>query len=97
MLPVEVSLPSGEVEAEAPLSLTAYDIQPRRSSAVYEEFGVEVSRPKVLYGRIDDATRYQVHGRVEYLGVVYAIAAEPLVFDSIAAMAHVKVLLEQMV
>lgn len=96
-LSVQVSLPSGEVEAQPSVDLLVFDIQPRPSSVAYDQFGVEVSRPRVLYGHVEDLEHYQVHGRVEYRGRTYAIAAAPLEFDSLPGMEHIKVLLDEVV
>jgi hypothetical protein len=72
------------------------DIQAKDPSIIYEEWGVQLNNPAVMYYRTSDASKVTVHARVTHGSVIYAVVSVPDERSASSSLAHVRALLERL-
>jgi len=70
-------------------------LYPMTPEVAANQFGVDVRRPQGFLCGTSDAAAFEQGGRVTFDGRVFAVAADPAVYKSIAAADNALILLDE--
>lgn len=91
---VTVLFPEGQGNTTGGAARTV-DIQPAKASIAWEQFGVEVSNPFLLFDEASASGYYVESGQVLWGDKVLVIKAPPAVWDALIDASNVCVLLQE--